>query len=646
NCVLRISGLYTSRLLDAACKKVLNLLKKCMKESFSCYKGPYDLSYVVLIIKDYAGKTIGCTSSDTRGKGKLIQKLLLNQKCLGYLVRAYYSISSTKYYKDESCLNADINSKTTEDIISNRSFMEDLVLNHYVLIKNVLFNTIITSLTALDEGYSRNNYVRKFLRALHPKWRAKVTKIEESKDLTSLSLDELIVNLKVHKMITKKDSEIDKAKGERDSLALKAKKESNDEECSTFRSEDEEYAMVVKNFKKFFKRSVRFVRQPRNDKKPFQRRRDDKNGKIDRKCFKCGDPNHLIRECPKPPIDKNQRAFVEGAKEAPQSPRQAPPSLDYFPGPEHPSSPDYVLSLEYTEYLVQSNDEVPIEDQPLLVDASPTALSPGYIADSDPEEDPEEDLKDDLEEDPADYPANRGEEDKESSRDDVDDMDEEEDSEEEDDDKEEEEHLASTDSSDVPINDHVPSAEETKPFEIDESAPTPPPHRHLWQLLLRHSLLRLLKLPSLSPPPSLLTPLSSPLPQIPSPPLPLPSPPLLLHAPSSPLLLPATDHREDVLEADVLLQKRLCLTTLTLRFEAEESSVVAAARQPVLDVTHATNYSFVDIVDATPRRPMFREVGYENIDVWDDMARDIEERVLNTLEELSQRVIDLAATIA
>ncbi|GKA88408.1 hypothetical protein Tco_0810172 [Tanacetum coccineum] len=35
------------------------------------------------------------------------------------------------------------------------------------------FNTIITSLKALDEGYSSKNYVRKFLRALHPKWRAK-----------------------------------------------------------------------------------------------------------------------------------------------------------------------------------------------------------------------------------------------------------------------------------------------------------------------------------------------------------------------------------------------------------------------------------------------------------------------------------------
>ncbi|GJU97265.1 retrovirus-related pol polyprotein from transposon TNT 1-94 [Tanacetum coccineum] len=116
------------------------------------------------------------------------------------------------------------------------------------------FNTIITSLKDIDEGYSSKNYVRKFLRALHPKWRAKVTTIEESKDLTSLSLDELIGDLKVHEMIIKKDFEIVKAKGERKYLALKAKKESSDEECSTSRSEDEEYAMAVRDIKKFFKR--------------------------------------------------------------------------------------------------------------------------------------------------------------------------------------------------------------------------------------------------------------------------------------------------------------------------------------------------------------------------------------------------------
>ncbi|GJV22635.1 hypothetical protein Tco_1375330 [Tanacetum coccineum] len=74
-------------------------------------------------------------------------------------------------------------------------------------------------------------------------------------------------------MIIKKDSEIVKAKVERKSLALKAKKESSDEECSTSGSEDEEYAMAVRDFKKFFKR----------------------------------------RECPKPPKDKNQKAFVGGS---------------------------------------------------------------------------------------------------------------------------------------------------------------------------------------------------------------------------------------------------------------------------------------------------------------------------------------------
>ncbi|GKB45092.1 hypothetical protein Tco_0890034, partial [Tanacetum coccineum] len=81
-------------------------------------------------------------------------------------------------------------------------------------------------------------------------------------------------------MIIKKDSKIVKAKGERKSLALKAKKECSDEECSTFESEDEEYAMAVRDFKKFFKRRGRFVRQPRNDKKTFQRSRDCNTPKI------------------------------------------------------------------------------------------------------------------------------------------------------------------------------------------------------------------------------------------------------------------------------------------------------------------------------------------------------------------------------
>ncbi|GJT40297.1 hypothetical protein Tco_0940162 [Tanacetum coccineum] len=106
--------------------------------------------------------------------------------------------------------------------------------------------------------------------------------------------------------------------------------------------------------------------------------------------------------------------------------------------------------IEYTLYDVSFDEEIeePIKDQPLPADASPTALSSGYIANSEPEEDEE-----DPEEDPADYPAYRGDNyNNESSDDDDDDNDVEKDEE----DEEEEEHLALADPSVVPTDDPVP----------------------------------------------------------------------------------------------------------------------------------------------------------------------------------------------
>ncbi|GKD70318.1 zf-CCHC domain-containing protein [Tanacetum coccineum] len=180
--------------------------------------------------------------------------------------------------------------------------------------KMVLYNALPKKdLKALDEGFSSKNYVRKFLRALHHKWREKVTSIKESKDLSSLALDELIGNLKVHEVVTEKDSEIYKGEKERvKSIALKAKKESSDDETSTSESDDEKYAMAVRNFKKFCKRNGTFVRQPIEEKKSFQQR-DEKKGKSDRKCFRCGDPNHLIGDCTKSPRNIDQKAFIGGS---------------------------------------------------------------------------------------------------------------------------------------------------------------------------------------------------------------------------------------------------------------------------------------------------------------------------------------------
>ncbi|GJS19074.1 copia protein [Tanacetum coccineum] len=151
--------------------------------------------------------------------------------------------------------------------------------------KDILQSLLITH-QALNEGFSSKNYVRKFLTALHPKWRAKVTVIEESKDLQ---------------------------KKERiKSIALKAKKESSDDETSTSGSDNEEYAMAVRNFKKFSRRKGKFFRQPREERKSF-RQRDEKKGKSDRKCFRYGDPSHLIGDCPKTSRNKDQKAFIEGS---------------------------------------------------------------------------------------------------------------------------------------------------------------------------------------------------------------------------------------------------------------------------------------------------------------------------------------------
>ncbi|GJS62146.1 hypothetical protein Tco_0656930 [Tanacetum coccineum] len=109
------------------------------------------------------------------------------------------------------------------------------------------FNTIITSLKALNESFSSRNHVRKFLRALTTKWHPLVTAIEESKDLSTLSLDEPIGNLKVYEVVLEKDLEVSKNKKEKyKSLALKARQVLSEEDASSSDSNDEEYAMVVR----------------------------------------------------------------------------------------------------------------------------------------------------------------------------------------------------------------------------------------------------------------------------------------------------------------------------------------------------------------------------------------------------------------
>nr|GEX33044.1 putative reverse transcriptase domain-containing protein [Tanacetum cinerariifolium] len=262
----------------------------------------------------------------------------------------------------------------------------------------------------------------------------------------------------------------------------------------------------------------------------------------------------------------------------------APPSPDYIP---------YVPNPEYPEYLAPSDDEAPLEDQPLPVDTSPIAASPDYVANSDLEEDPEEDPEDDQ----ADYPADGGD--------------------------------APTDSPAVPIVDLVLSAIETGALEADE--PTHAPGSPISIPFSQTRLCRVRKTVRPEPPMSVSMKaciarqaalLSPPL-LVPSLPLPLPSP--LTTSPTdtgAPLayrvagirmraLLPSTSHRTDILEADMPPQKRACLTAPTSRFEIGEGFAA----------------------------------GYGITDMWDEIVEKMMEIAPTTLEGVNVRVTELDTTV-
>nr|GEX15451.1 alpha/beta hydrolases superfamily protein [Tanacetum cinerariifolium] len=110
-----------------------------------------------------------------------------------------------------------------------------------------------------------------------------------------------------------KDFEIYRDKKERvKSIALKAKKESSDDETSTSESDDKEYAMALRNFKKFFRRNGKFVRHQENKRSHFDkemRRKERVTGNVLDAVIQIISlvivQNHLVT--------KDQNAFIGGS---------------------------------------------------------------------------------------------------------------------------------------------------------------------------------------------------------------------------------------------------------------------------------------------------------------------------------------------
>nr|GEY26890.1 zf-CCHC domain-containing protein/UBN2 domain-containing protein [Tanacetum cinerariifolium] len=198
----------------------------------------------------------------------------------------------------------------------------------------------------------------KFLRALPTKWCPKVMTIEESKDLSTLPLDAVISNVKVYEVVLGKDFETFRNKKVKyKSLSLKATKVLSEEEATSSDSNYEEYAMVVRDFKKFFRRRGKFVRQPHDDKRNFQKAKEDKKKKDDQRCFKCGDPNHFISDCPKH-FFNDQKAFVVGCwSDNEDDSKKEEICLMALDDSEKP--PKNIHGIGYTDYIASTRNMKP-----------------------------------------------------------------------------------------------------------------------------------------------------------------------------------------------------------------------------------------------------------------------------------------------
>ncbi|GJS33716.1 hypothetical protein Tco_0532098 [Tanacetum coccineum] len=274
--------------------------------------------------------------------------------------------------------------------------------------------------------------------------------------------------------------------------------------------------------------------------------------------------------------------------------------------------PVYIPEPEHPEYHAPSDDDIQIEDQPYADDASPTAESPGYIADSDT-------IEEDTDEDSINYPDEPGTDDEDPKEDPS------EEHEPEDEDAKEDEPSEDSD--------------ETKPFEENETAATPPPPRSP-QTRVPFSQTRLRRArKTVRPEPPMPASMEARIAEHAATPIP-PTSPTYDQAPLGHRAA-MIRMRDDIPEEDMPPWRRFILTAPPLGCDIAKSSAAAAARAP------RGQYDFVDVVEA--EQGLIRSPGHDarTIARAADRAEDVgyvralqssEHRMMTSIKEVNLRV--------
>ncbi|GKU99710.1 hypothetical protein SLEP1_g12512 [Rubroshorea leprosula] len=177
-----------------------------------------------------------------------LEKIMINNKAINMLQCAF---NPTEFHRVSGCDTAkamwDMLEVTHEGTSQVKESKINRLIYMYELFKMKLeesiqdmytrLNDIVTNLKALDKVYPSQEVVRKVLRSL-PKnwvaknWEAKKTVIEESKDLNTLKLEDLIGKLMTYEIEVQVDGGVEVVEKKKENVAFKAsnqKEESEDD---------------------------------------------------------------------------------------------------------------------------------------------------------------------------------------------------------------------------------------------------------------------------------------------------------------------------------------------------------------------------------------------------------------------------------
>ncbi|GKU97210.1 hypothetical protein SLEP1_g10380 [Rubroshorea leprosula] len=163
-------------------------------------------------------------------------------------------------------------------------------------------NDIVTNLKALGKVYSSQEVVRKVLRGLPKNWEAKKTAIEESKDLNTLKLEDLIGKLMTYEIEVQVDDGVEVVEKKKKDVAFKA---SNQKEKSEEDASDGENisTLIFREVRRFMKKNI---------KSKLAKRYEGESTKKSVKCYECNKLGHYRNECPK--LKKGERKNKKSMK--------------------------------------------------------------------------------------------------------------------------------------------------------------------------------------------------------------------------------------------------------------------------------------------------------------------------------------------